>query len=367
MNEYEQVINRAELALNNGEYKYCINLLNPKIEKYSVLTNEGVQIRLMLITALSGSNQNEDAVRICKHLIKSKNNLVRQEAKSLIQVLSSPNLKTPDSWNIKFENNSFKEELKPYKNKNKITGAPQKYINTANLPTGETKTFKNGFIIFTLILLISLISLLSGCVKVENTLDLRELDSINFNLKIKNKYINKSPWQKNFESELKELSSKQIVSIDNEDFLFKQRGLDLKKIDFIINKIIKIASKSSAIDLEDIEINHYEKNYLFVKKYFFKIKVDFTNLESINDLEIYLNIINPSKVKIIQGSNNVNLNNNAISWLLVQGTINQIQFSFWYWNKLFLGILIVTILIIFAYYIRKKRYELGSDLPQLPS
>ena len=149
--------------------------------------------------------------------------------------------------------------------------------------------------------------------------------------------------------------------------MFKQRGLDLQKIDFIINKIIKIASKSSAIDLKDIEINHYEKNYLFVKKYFFKIKVDFTNLESINDLEIYLNIINPSKVKIIQGSNNVNLNNNAISWLLVQGTINQIQFSFWYWNKLFLGILIVTILIIFAYYIRKKRYELGSDLPQLPS
>ena len=36
-------------------------------------------------------------------------------------------------------------------------------------------------------------------------------------------------------------------------------------------------------------------------------------------------------------------------------------------DKLFLGILIVTILIIFAYYIRKKRYELGSDLPQLPS
>ena len=59
MTEYEKVINKAELALNNGEYNYCINLLSPLLEKFTTSTNEGVHIRMILITSLSGVNRRE--------------------------------------------------------------------------------------------------------------------------------------------------------------------------------------------------------------------------------------------------------------------------------------------------------------------
>ena len=57
MTEYQQVINKAEIALNNGEYNYCINLLNPLLEKFTTSTYEGVNIRMILITSLSGVNR----------------------------------------------------------------------------------------------------------------------------------------------------------------------------------------------------------------------------------------------------------------------------------------------------------------------
>ena len=53
MTEYEQFINKAELALNNGEYNYCIKLLSPLLEKFTTSTNEGVNIRMILITSVS--------------------------------------------------------------------------------------------------------------------------------------------------------------------------------------------------------------------------------------------------------------------------------------------------------------------------
>ena len=112
MTEYKQVINKAELALNNGEYNYCINLLSPLLEKLTVSTHEGVNIRMILITSLSGANRKEESIEICKQLRKSKYSHVREEAKSLLQILDSPNLKIPDNWNLKFESSFINEESK---------------------------------------------------------------------------------------------------------------------------------------------------------------------------------------------------------------------------------------------------------------
>ena len=66
-------------------------------------------------------------------------------------------------------------------------------------------------------------------------------------------------------------------------------------------------------------------------------------------------------------SKNITLDKNKINWKILPGEINQVEFSFWYWNRSLIWSSAILLLIIFAYYIRKKRYELGSNLPQLPS
>ena len=105
MSIYEQSVKEAELALNNGEYEQCIKVILPFLEKFSVSTKEGINTRMLLITAYSGINKNEEALEICKQLVKSKSPQIRENAKSLIQIIGAPALKAPENWNIKFENN----------------------------------------------------------------------------------------------------------------------------------------------------------------------------------------------------------------------------------------------------------------------
>ena len=64
---------------------------------------------------------------------------------------------------------------------------------------------------------------------------------------------------------------------------------------------------------------------------------------------------------------NINVNKDKITWKILPGEINQVEFSFWYWNRSLICSSAVLLLILFAYYIRNKRHELGSNLPQLPS
>jgi len=367
MNEYEQVVKEAELALSNGEYKKCINLLNPIFEDFQVSTQEGVNIRMMLITAFSGINKKDKSVELCKQLTKSKYSYIREDAKSLIQILNSPNLEIPDDWNIEIENSSISKEFKSITPQNKISKTTKQYINTFDLPTGETKPFQKGFIFFTFLLSILMLFLLSGCVKVESNLDLREIESINFNLNISTKYVNKLPWQLNFENQIQDISTSKEISSNNNNFVLKKEGLGIKKIDLYINQILNIASNSIGTDLKNIKINHFEENYFIGKRYFFNIELDLTNLKNIDELEIFINIINPSKVSIPKENKYINLVDKTIKWEILQGKINQIEFSYWNWNKLLLWTFIILLLITFAYFIRNKRYELGSNLPQLPS
>ena len=367
MNKNEHVINKAELALNNGEYNYCINLLSPLLEKFTVSTQKGVNIRMILITSLSAVNKQEESIKICKQLRKSKYSHVREEAKSLLQILDSPNLKIPDNWNLKFESSFINEESKKTIVKNQYSEKNKKYINISDQPTGETRPFQKGFMILTFVLLILIISLLSGCVRIENSLDLREIDSINYDLKINSKYLKKIPWQLNFESEIKKITTSEEIFIDDDTFQLHKKGLGIIETKNYINKILKIASKNISTDFKNIEIDKFEKNYILGKKYFFKINLDLLQLDNFKDLEIFVNIINPSKVSLLKDNKSINTNENQISWKISPGEINNIEYSFWYWNKALIWTLVVILIIIFAYYIRKKRYELGSNLPQLPS
>ena len=367
MTEYQQVINKAEIALNNGEYNYCINLLNPLLEKFTTSTYEGVNIRMILITSLSGLNKQEESIKICKQLKKSKYSHVREEAKALLQILDSPNLKIPDNWNIKFEDSIIEKKFKQKITQNKYSEETQKYIKITDQPTGETKPFKKGFIVLILIIFITLTSLLSGCVRIENNLDFSEIDNINYDLRIDSKYIKKIPWQLTFESELKNITSSKEIYINDDIFLLHKKGLNLTETKNYINKILKIASDIISTNLKDIEIDKFERNYIFWKKYFYTINLDLLKLEQFNDLEIFIHINNPSNTLLLKANKNIDINKNEISWRILPGEINQIEFSFWYWNRSLIWTLVVLLLIAFAYYIRKKRYELGSNLPQLPS
>jgi len=367
MKEYEQISKEAEFALNNGEYYQCIEIINTLVNEFSVSSKEGIDLRMMLITAYSGISKKDEALKICKQLVKSRSSLVRENAKSLIEILNAPDLKTPENWNIKFENNvdeiNKKNDSKLFSKK---FNEEKKFIKISEQPTGETKSFKKGFVIITIILFILLMSLLSGCVKIVNNLDLRDINSINIDLAIESKYQGKIPWQVNFERGINNNFNQSIISYDDDKFFIKEKGLSLNETSKKLNKIIKIASETTPINFEDIKIDHSEKNYFLLKKHYFSIILNLTELDSTDNLDISINIINPSTPVILNQVQNINIIDREIKWKLIVGENNLLEFAYYNWNKLLISLIITFLIVLSTYLIKQNRYELGSDLPKLP-
>ncbi len=367
MDSYKQIVEKAELALIKGEYNFCIKYLYPIIEFYPPSSKEGVNLRTIIITALSGLNKKEEAKIFCKELLKSHDYKVRENAKYLMEIIDSPEIKKPENWNITIESNPAlnKTSLSSLKAKTQKKG--KKFINTSNIPTGQTKPFQKGFIYIISLLLLLLIPLLSGCVKVEDTLDISEIDSINNNFKIESKYIKKFPWQINFEQKIKEVFPDGEISTGELDFSFKNKNITMETAQETLLKIQKIAGELLE-ESTDLKIDSIENNFFFLKKYNFKIDFDLQNLLYVEDLEITLNIVNPNKVRVRDLENsNVEVSKNFIKWQLIPGDLNSLEFSFWNWNKLLLGFLLILLLISIAYFLRFYRYKIGSNFPELPS
>jgi len=368
MKTYEQVSETVELALAKGEYHYCIEFLLPIIESYPLTSKEGVNLRTILITALCGINKKDEAKKFCKELLKSYDNRTRENAKYLMEVIDSPEIKKPTNWNLEFESapSFHKKTFKSFrKNKNEVE--KKKFINITDTPTGETKPFKKGFSLIIFFILLLLIPLLSGCVKVENTLDITELDSITNKLVIESKYIKKFPWQIKFEEKIKGIFPYEEITQDESSFSLKNKSLNLENTKKIL-KILNNTAGELAGGSANFEINTTQKNFIFFKKYFYKLDIDLNSIQSVDNLELIFKIIHPNKATLT-GKNNSNLEikRNLIVWNLNLGQMNSLEFSFWSWNKLFIGVIFIFIIIILAYILRFYRYKLGTDLPQLPS
>jgi len=368
MKTYEQVLETVELALAKGEYHFCIEFLLPKIESFPLSSKEGVNLRTILITALCGVNKKKEAKRFCKELLKSYDNKTRENAKYLMEVIDSPDIKKPANWNVQFESDPSinKKSLNSLRKKREVL-EKKKFINITETPTGETKPFQEGFSFIIFLILLLLIPLLSGCVKVEDTLDLSELDSITNNLAIESKYINKFPWQLKFEEKMKEIFPDAEIEQDESTFSLKHKNLNLDDTKQVLKVTQNIASELAG-GSTNIEINTTQKNFIFFKKYFYRVDLDLNSIQDVDNLELIFKIIHPNKATLIDKSNsNLEITKNQIIWNLNQGQINSLEFSYWSLNKLLIGISTILITIILAYLLRFYRFKLGTDLPQLPS
>ena len=127
MKTYEQVLEKVELALAKGEYNYCIDFLLPLVESFPLSSKEGVNLRTILITALCGINKKEEAKKFCKELLKSYDNKTRENAKYLMEVIDSPDIRKPENWNVQFESdpsinkkslNSLRKKKKYWRKRN---------------------------------------------------------------------------------------------------------------------------------------------------------------------------------------------------------------------------------------------------------
>ena len=284
------------------------------------------------------------------------------------EVIDSPDIKKPENWNLQFESDPSlnKKSLNSLRKKREVL-KKKKFINVTETPTGETKPFQKGFSLIIFLILLLLIPLLSGCVKIEDTLDLSELDSITNNLVIESKYIKKFPWQLKFEEKMKDIFPDAEIEQGESTFSLTHKNLNLEDTKQVL-KMTQNTAGELAGGSTNIEIKTTQKNFIFFKKFFYRVDLDLNSIKGIDNLELIFKIIHPNKAILTDKNNsNLEITKNLIIWDLNQGQINSLEFSFWSLNKLLIGISIILIIIILAYLLRFYRFKLGSDLPQLPS
>ncbi len=147
----------AKVALEKGEYKKCLLSLSSLLENMPLLSKDGGQIGILMITALIGQGDNEKAISICKVLLKHNNDLIRQQAKQLIVILNSPELARPKEWSVKIPLFKFDTPL----NQIKTTSYRKQEESIPKPKTGTTKNPKTGFTILSILLFTFLIILSS--------------------------------------------------------------------------------------------------------------------------------------------------------------------------------------------------------------
>ena len=147
----------------------------------------------------------------------------------------------------------------------------------------------------------------------------------------------------------------------------KHKNLNLEDTKHIL-KITQNTAGELAGGSADITINTTQKNFIFFKRYFYRLDLDLSSIQGVDNLELIFKIILPNKATLTDKKNsNLEITKNLIIWNLNQGQINSLEFSFWSLNKLLIGISIILIIIMLAYLLRFYRFKLGTDLPQLPS
>ena len=183
----------------------------------------------------------------------------------------------------------------------------------------------------------------------------------------RSKYINKFPWQLKFEEKIKDIFPNAEIEQDESTFSMKHKNLNLEDIKQVL-KITQNTAGDLAGGSTNIEINTTQKNFIFFKKYFYRVDLDLNAIQGVDNLELIFKIINPNEATLTDQNNaNLKITKNLIIWNLNQGQINSLEFSFWRLNKLLIGTSSILIITLLAYLLRFYRFKLGTDLPQLPS
>ena len=69
----EATLKLAEIALDKGAYKECLSALESLLEGTTLLKSNDGYVGTLMVTALIGQGNNQQAISICETLLKHKN------------------------------------------------------------------------------------------------------------------------------------------------------------------------------------------------------------------------------------------------------------------------------------------------------
>ncbi len=362
MSNSASAIKAAEAALGKGDYNLCIKIIDPLLLSFSAKTTIGAQLRLLKVTACMGRGDEEQAINTCQTLTNSKEETIRQQAKQLLSILDAPALPRPSNWSVKIPRIEMESSIKPSLKK---TQKKEKKAN--HPPTGPTKNLDFGFSIITLLILSLLAFLLSGCVDISTQFSVTGPDRLNISLDIKNISNKSIPWQKEFLNNIaKEHSILRLQNEENKQH-FESTTIRFEEANELLKQITSVASKTSGFDINNPEILTNNKNWIIGTRQNLKINFDLRELPKIPGLKINIILNDIGNEKTFRTSPlKPTFKNNLMTLPLQVGKLNQLEVSYWKWNRISVGIILIISLTSLSIFLQKFRLKMGFGFPELP-
>ncbi len=362
MSNVASAIKAAEVALEKGDYNFCIKTVDPLLQEFKSETEIGGQLRLLIITAYMGKGDEQQAINICQILIHNKKETVRQQAKQLLSILDAPHLPRPSNWSVEIPKIEMEPSLKSSFRKVK-----KKIEKINHPPTGPTKSLDFGFSLITSLIILLLTFLLSGCVDISTNLSVTGPDRLKISLDINSNSGESIPWQMEFEDNLtKKHSILRLETFENKQH-FESPAIRFEEANRLLQEIASVASETSGFKINKPEIITNNKNWIVGTRQNFKIYFDLREIPKIPGLKINIIINEVVNKKIFKSQTLQPSYKKGLTYFPLDiGEINQLEISNWEWNQLSVGIIWIIALILLSLSLQKFRLQMGFGFPELP-
>ena len=362
MSNSASAIKAAEAALDKGDYSLCIKIIDPLLLSFSATTLIGAQLRLLKVTACMGQGDEQKAIAICQILIDNKEATVRQQSKQLLSILDAPCLPRPSNWSVEIP----KIEMEPSLNSS-FRKAKKGKKNANHPPTGPTKNLDFGFSIITLLIVSLITFLLSGCVDISTNMSVTGPDRLHISLDIDSLSGKSIPWQIEFSENLIKKHSVLKVQTEGSKQHFESPTIRFEEVNELLKQTTSVASETSGFFIKSPEVIVNNRNWVIGTRQHLKIYFDLGDLPKIPGLKINITMNdidskNNLKAKPLEPT----FKDGSMFLPLKIGQINQLEVSYWKWNQISVGIILIISLTLLSIFIQKFRLNMGFGFPELP-
>jgi len=361
-------------ALERGDYGRCLRLLEPLALLHPAATPLGGSLRLLMVTALLGQGNDEQAASCCRSLRVCRDLEIRAQAKDLQLILEAPALPRPANWSLTLpaitEAAPLEGRLKPGASPRRRQRAPGP-PSPLPPPTGPTRG-PVGFAIAVLAVLLLLGSLLSGCLRVETDLRFGPPGRLQLQQTLSSESGRLLPFQRQFSQELQaaapapkprlELETRQgVVSL-------RSANLNSAEISRLLQSTVATAAQLGGIELPAPDLQLKERNWLVGAHQQFSLEVDLRAVRGLPGLElgVQLGPLAPAALRLALPLAAVP-DADGIRWPLQPGALNRIELVCWRWSRLGVGAVVILVLLGLALGLQRLRWQAGFGWPELPS
>jgi len=323
-------------ALASGEYRKVVDLLLPLKAQFPASCSEGAELRLWLATGYQGLNEQSSAVACCREVLLLGGSEQRRQAQAVLAIIEAPVLQRQKEWCIELPSLGDSPPLeglakgvsKPNKKLVCKTGAPPAP------PVGRTRA-PLGFALVAGLFLVFITFLLSGCVRVDGTIEFHGPGRLQFQ-----QQLERQPPSRSSVMRLQQLGPQIEAELKN----FEQRY---------------------GIAVQAPKLQWQEQNWLIGVQQQFNLEWDLNDLDPVAGLSLHLHL-KPLALKAVELAEPFAVqqeSSTTLDWQLLPGELNSFAFSCWRWSGLGLGAIFISLLLTLSLLLQNlsSKAPLGRD------